>query len=262
MKYLMGRLTATGFGKNSADRLTQQRQLAASPSVAKGTQTSARINRLISACNGQKYLEIGVRKGNTLEAVGARVRVGVDPEPQFDEKKLPKGLSFYRMTSDRFFAQLTRDDVFDVVFVDGLHEYRQSYRDCISALNHIGASGLLMLDDVVPTSSTAAMSDQNAAQTQLEYLACDDWMGDVYKTALAFSTLHKDVRVYTVCGDNFRKQMVIRKKSQELVIQPLSNAALASLDNAEFSHVFRSGVPRAFNPQSLDAVVKDIKSVG
>ena len=52
------------------------------------------------------------------------------------------------MTSDEFFSQ--NKDIFDVIFIDGLHEYHQVYNDAINALKAIKKGHYVAFHDFLP----------------------------------------------------------------------------------------------------------------
>jgi len=253
----------SALGRREADASASgDRLLAVSPDAASGNGTSRRLNALIEAFGFESYLEIGVSKGKTLEAVRASVRVGVDPAPRFDVDRLPASIVFHSTTSDDFFSERSPDERFDLILVDGLHEYRQSYRDCIAALGRLNAGGVVLIDDVVPSNASAAISDKAAAKRHAQSLGreLDAWMGDVYRTALALATLHEDVEVFTVVGDGWRPQMVIRPRPTGSTVRSLDEVALARLDHREFVEVFSAGIPQAFNARSLEDVLSVLGS--
>ena len=109
--------------RRAADHLPQRLLRRPIPLVAQ-SHAPRRINALLGGIPGaHRYLEIGVNQGKTLEAVRARHRVGVDPNPRFDIEDLPRGISFHTGTSDAYFAGLDPSARFDVVFLDGLHTF-------------------------------------------------------------------------------------------------------------------------------------------
>jgi hypothetical protein len=92
------------------------------------------LNALLRGTHAVSYLEIGVDEGRTFENVVCAERWGVDPSPKFDMSRLPDGATFFRLTSDEFFAGLSAEKGFDVVFLDGLHTFEQTYTDLVNAL--------------------------------------------------------------------------------------------------------------------------------
>jgi predicted O-methyltransferase YrrM len=58
------------------------------------------------------------------------------------------------MYSDDYFK--INDDKYDIIFIDGLHEYRQVLKDIINALNNLTHTGVVLLDDVIPSNNIEA----------------------------------------------------------------------------------------------------------
>ena len=127
---------------------------------------NAAVARVIRDGRPGAYLEIGCDKNFLFRSVFAADKVGVDPESG----------GTVRMTSDAFFAQ--NDRQFDVVFVDGLHEYGQCQRDAINALNAVPVGGFILFHDFMPTRW------MNEHVPRLK----SGWSGDVWK--VAFELMH------------------------------------------------------------------------
>ena len=108
----------------------------------KGFNRIATVNHLISISGGleAKYLEIGCDLNVLFDSVASINKVGVDPACG----------GTHRMTSDEFFAD--NSEVFNVVFIDGLHEYEQVYRDAINALHAVNIGGYIAFHDFLPKS--------------------------------------------------------------------------------------------------------------
>lgn len=96
------------------------------------------INALIEKHNYLSYLEIGCQGDVCFNNIDAPYKTGVDPE---------RG-GTHRMTSDEFFAQNT--DTFDIVFIDGLHEAKQVYKDIYNALACLNDGGTIVCHDMLP----------------------------------------------------------------------------------------------------------------
>jgi hypothetical protein len=120
------------------------------------------------------YLEIGT-DDDVIFNVASRhfdVAVGVDPV---------KG-GTHRMTSDVFFAQ--NRQFFDLVFVDGLHEATQVYKDVINALRWLKVGGTIALHDCSPHGDlekrTSATYDPSISS---------EWNGNTWKAVVALRLL-------------------------------------------------------------------------
>jgi hypothetical protein len=98
-----------------------------------GTESSRLINKILRV-RGMKevnYLEIGVEHGATFQNIEAKLKIGVDPEPKmkaFSKKKV----KLFVETSDAFFSR--NSTLFDVVFLDGLHIFEQTWLDLRNAM--------------------------------------------------------------------------------------------------------------------------------
>lgn len=160
-------------------------------------ETSARrLNALASGMSScSTYLEIGVAQGITLSRIRVRDRWGVDPVPQFNTSRVPRGVRFYSMGSDEFFSEPPQHADFDLVFLDGLHEWRQTYRDLLNALNHASPNCLVLIDDVVPDDAMSAHPDHHEALRQKDAAGVTDgrWHGDVFKVLVAITERHPEL---------------------------------------------------------------------
>lgn len=166
------------------------------------------IQTLADALAARRYLEIGVRDGRTICALHIAERVGVDPIPPSDTvlSQLRTGsISYYQMASDDFFRHVSRpEDAFDLVFIDGLHTYRQSLEDATNALTRLSPRGIILLHDCSP--STAARATPATSLDQLKKNPPSGWdgywNGDVWKTVLYFRASRRDLGCYTLETDH------------------------------------------------------------
>ncbi|MCC9620843.1 class I SAM-dependent methyltransferase [Thalassospira sp. MA62] len=123
----------------------------------------ALVNMLVAKVGGPEvsYLEIGCFGNALFDSVFASKKTGVDPASG----------GTHPMTSDAFFAQNT--DMFDVVFIDGLHEYEQVRRDAENALKFLKPGGWIAFHDLMP---------RNWKEHHVPMLQ-DSWTGDCWKVA-------------------------------------------------------------------------------
>lgn len=206
----------------------------------RGEISARRINRLLSESAGSKYLEIGVARGHTLEAVDAEWRVGVDPRPLFNPLRLPKNLDFWPTKSDEFFRSNPFHQ-FDVVFVDGLHEAKQTYRDVINSLLLLNSGGFLLLDDVWPTDAPSSEPDQKRAEQLKAWqgISHKRWYGDVYKVVAALRQFHPELSLQIIGDQREHAQAVIQKIDNKSVSVSVSEA-ISSLGGMCFEDFFGS----------------------
>lgn len=134
----------------------------------KGYNRIALINYLISVSGGHNcnYLEIGCASNDLFDSVFTSKKTGVDPESGGN----------VRMTSDEFF-NVNKDKNFDVIFIDGLHEYSQVRKDTLNALEVLDDNGWIAFHDFLPSS----WKEQNIPRLQ------PTWTGDCWKMAIELS---------------------------------------------------------------------------
>ncbi len=99
------------------------------------------INFFMKKFMYETYLEIGVRDVNlNFNKIIANEKIGVDPNMNDVQ---------FTMTSDVFFMQNKK--MFDLIFIDGLHESGQVYRDIHNSLNALNVGGTIIMHDCNPT---------------------------------------------------------------------------------------------------------------
>lgn len=212
--------------------------------------SARRLNLLalgMSSCNS--YLEIGVAQGLTLEQVRVAAKVGVDPAPQFDIHKLPKGVMFFSEDSDSFFEKHTNGIEFDLVFLDGLHVWTQTYKDLLNALNHSKPNAVILLDDVIPDDDLSAFPDWDEALRLKDTAGITDgrWQGDVYKALIAVARFHPELD-YCVIGrrdrvDNPQALIWRRDIRQSVEFTPAVEEGLLEVGNTSYSSAFPNQEP-------------------
>ena len=126
------------------------------------------INKAISKFENCKYLEIGVSNNDVFNSIPLSMdnKFGVDPVSGGN----------YRMTSDDFFKKYS-DLKFDVIFIDGLHEYDQCKKDCINSMKQLSHDGIIFFHDFLPRS----FFEEKVPRKQ------KSWSGDIWKVAIELS---------------------------------------------------------------------------
>ena len=138
------------------------------------------INKAISQYKDCKYLEIGVDQNQVFNSIPLKSdkKFGVDP--------LRGGN--YRMTSDEFFKKYNHLK-FNVIFIDGLHEYEQCQRDCLNSIKFLEVGGIILFHDFLPRSPY----EENVPRKQ------SSWSGDVWKVAVELSnSVNVDFRIVNI----------------------------------------------------------------
>jgi hypothetical protein len=108
------------------------------------------------------YLEIGCYDDACFSSIPIVNKIGVDPV---------KGGTI-KTTSDHFF--LNNKLLFDIIFIDGLHEYEQVRNDVSNSLSCLKEGGYLFIHDMIPRN----FAEENVPRLQ------DVWTGDVWKVGL------------------------------------------------------------------------------
>jgi hypothetical protein len=134
---------------------------------SQGYNRIACVNKLLSQFVDPRYLEIGCANNVLFDSVYSNHKIGVDPE---------KG-GTHRTTSDQFFS--ANQNNFDVVFIDGLHEYTQVRRDVQNAIKSLKGQGYIAIHDMLPSDWISANNPRLLRGT---------WHGDVWKLAFELST--------------------------------------------------------------------------
>jgi hypothetical protein len=211
--------------------------------------SSRRLNALLRGLpDATRYLEVGVAMGLTLESIEAPTRLGVDPAPTFDLSRLPKGLEFFKGTSDDFFHQLDSDVYFDVVFLDGLHTFEQVYRDLLNTLAHL-PDGAILIDDTVPSDEVSALPDQGASFARRRELGLPGlpWHGDVWKLVVSVARYHPELDFRTILGSGNPQTLLWKTHPHAEIAAPRPDA-VEEIAALTYSEVFSGGLPRLFRP--------------
>lgn len=203
------------------------------------------LNLIINKIKARNYLEIGVEKGKVFLKVNAKKKLCVDPVIKIPFKK--KFLSclkdyhnlfneYHEITSDKFFksnhSRLEALSGIDVIFVDGLHAYEQSYKDVMNSLKYISKTGIIVMHDCNPSTESQA---NTACPSQNDSTFTDDksssfWCGDVWKTIVRLRSERTDLNIFVLdCDFGIG---VISKGTNEAVLN-LDGKTISNLNYSE-----------------------------
>lgn len=141
------------------------------------------INELIKRHKYKRYLEIGVERGLCITNVNAKHKTSVDPEPRYPVS--------HKMTSDEFFEN--NKEVFDIIFIDGLHHSDQVDKDIGNSIEVLSPNGTIVLHDCNPVNEIMQRVPRESSE----------WNGDVWKSIVRFiNSSHDDYEVFTVDSDH------------------------------------------------------------
>lgn len=216
------------------------------------------VNSVTRLFKATRYLEIGVASGETFFEVEAARKVAVDPRFCFEvPDHESEGAAFYEVTSDRYFSDHhSRGQLFDVIYIDGLHTFEQTLRDFTNALAMLDERGVIVIDDVVPTSYAAALPDQGDA-VRVKRASNDpdnSWMGDTFKLVYFIHAFFPSLQLRTV-ADNHGQAVVWRGAKVSGSFKPYSIHEIAQL---QFLDVVKDS--DCFNRMPLAEIEKDLKA--
>jgi len=143
------------------------------------------INYLIKTLNFENYLEIGINNPHAnFNRIIVKNKTSVDPyiPSKWDdnnENNISGWLQYctHRMTSDEFFSQNT--EIYDLIFIDGLHEEAQVDKDIYNALKVLKRNGIIIVHDCIPIDEYAQQVPRTVG----------GWNGDVWKSFVKISQL-------------------------------------------------------------------------
>ena len=148
------------------------------------------IQDTINRKNYKSFLEIGSYHNELFDNITCKKKIGVDPYSGGNVRK----------TSDDFF--LNNTSKFDIIFIDGLHEYQQVKKDILNSLKILNHDGVVMLHDCLPDTFF------HQAIPRCQYV----WNGDVWKAIVEIRTFD-DLDTYT-CYADFGIGIILKRKNK------------------------------------------------
>jgi hypothetical protein len=183
-----------------------------------GTHSSRRVNKLARALTAKTYLEVGVAHGDTFFAVEIASKTAVDPKFRFDPADFAgEGMQFRETASDEFFLAAGQIGKFDIVFLDGLHSFEQTFRDFCNALALAHDRTAILIDDTLPLDIYSSLPDQRSAIRfrRGAGLKGTPWHGDVYKVVFAIHDFFPMYNFRTITGSGNPQTLVWREPRRE-----------------------------------------------
>jgi len=151
------------------------------------------IEYLIKKNNYKNYLEIGCDKNQLFSKVNINNKIGVDPVSGGNVRK----------TSDDFFKE--NKSSFDIVFIDGLHNYEQVKKDILNSVNCLLDEGIILVHDCMPDS----LGKQAVPRYKMQ------WNGDVWK-AIVDLRQQENLEIYT-CEIDQGIGVISKKKNTSIL---------------------------------------------
>ncbi len=94
----------------------------------------------------------------------------------------------HEVTSDHYFTEIANgSEPFDLIYLDGLHTFEQTFRDFCASLRYSHERTIWLVDDTMPVSFLASFRNPRLARWVRMRLGIKNksWMGDVYKVVFA-----------------------------------------------------------------------------
>ncbi len=205
--------------------------------IPQGQITATRIRKLARIIGGKRYLEIGVCKGETFLRVNLPQMVAVDPLFQFDwEGEQAPGKQFFQITSDEYFACHSAGQQFDVIFLDGLHTFEQTFRDLCAVMAMSHSKTVIVIDDTVPDDIFSAFTDRTLVNKLRRKHGIEryTWHGDIFKMAFAIHDFFPTFDYRTVRGKGNPQTVLIRQPRSGFAPRWNNLEAISRLDYAAF----------------------------
>jgi hypothetical protein len=136
------------------------------------------IQNTINRKKYKSYLEIGCDQDLLFSKINIDQKTGVDPNSGGTIKD----------TSDNFFKN--NSDKFDIIFIDGLHEYDQVKKDINNSIKFLNNDGVIYLHDCMPESYIRQAVPRSS----------NVWNGDVWKNIVESRT-NKEIDTYVCFAD-------------------------------------------------------------
>jgi hypothetical protein len=192
------------------------------------------INRFLELFDAPNYLEIGVSEGETFFAVKAQRKIAVDPRFRFpvdQARNENASCAFHEVASDIYFGEQIRpSEIFQVIYLDGLHTFEQTLRDFTNAVRFLSPHGVIIIDDIVPNSYQSGLPDQLDSVCVKKFIGDPDhsWMGDTYKLVFFIEAFFPTFELRTI-ADNHGQGVVWRANPVRRDVKTYSAQEIADL---------------------------------
>ena len=152
------------------------------------------IKYLIDKNGYSDYLEIGCDQDQLFSKIEIKNKIGVDPVSG----------GTIRKTSDEFFKENNKK--FDIIFIDGLHTYKQVKKDILNSVDCLKENGIILVHDCMPDS----LSKQAVPRYRMI------WNGDVWK---AIVDLRQDANLEIFTCEMDQGIGIIKKEKNTSILE-------------------------------------------
>jgi Methyltransferase domain len=221
---------------------------------------AAVIQGILSLFEAPSYLEVGVSRGATFHRVRAARKVAVDPSFRFDVEAARRDhpeATYHEVPSDRYFgALIDPGERFDVIFIDGMHTFEQTLRDLLNALLFWRRDGVIVIDDVHPSSYAASVADLDEREAVQQATGDTNaaWMGDVFRLVYFIDTMCQQFS-YATTTDNHGQLVMWQERRAEVTERSVEGIGRLTYGQAMVARA-------AFRFAPLDDIVQRLREAG
>ena len=231
---------------------------------AEGTEASSLMNSIIGIRElAGAYLEIGVESGFTFEAVNLKNKSAVDPKFLFNKWTKSRSIKLYETTSDAYFELNNGSNLFfDLVYLDGLHTFEQTYMDLGNTFQFLHSNSIVIIDDTVPCDSYSSNPVQKFAyETRISAGIKNDgsWHGDVFKLVCTLNYLNLPELNYRTLVDLQNPKTVVWLKQGFEWPKKLPDLNRKLSESFTYSKYFEPKISEVFHPTTKSKFLEEIR---
>ncbi|WP_412984313.1 class I SAM-dependent methyltransferase [Pontimicrobium sp. IMCC45349] len=216
------------------------------------------IQNIIDRGKKKTYLEIGVNNGSTFFRIKCNKKIAVDPEFVFKTYKKhawkilnPTNFrnSFFNTTSNSFFKNekefLLKQKGIDVVFIDGLHTFKNSLEDILNAITYLKEDGFIVVHDCFPPHKAASIPTKTYPTKEEQNIEgwTGAWCGDVWKSMVYLKRHLSNTLNISVYNSDYGLGLITLKNKPSTPIM-IDNKLFNDIDKLTYDELIKN--PKSF----------------
>ena len=204
---------------------------------------------IINKCseNMNSYLEIGVEYGYTFKRINIENKLGVDPDPKFDDIRILK------QTSDEFFEN--NESKIDIIFIDGMHQSDYVLKDLNNSIECLSENGIIFIDDILPENEREQYKIPIKHKYENGILKYGEpWTGDVWKVVYFLLKNYKEYIKFEIYKHPNYRGVGKFKFSKKIKISP---EKIEEIENYSYNEDFEHYLSLIKQCKSLDIIKGD-----
>ena len=152
---------------------------------------------------------------------------------------------------------------FDVIYLDGLHTFEQTLCDLMNAATLISPIGVIIVDDVLPNSYDASLSElsqvfslrsQAALLDDISWPSDGSWMGDVFKIPFFIQTFMQQYSYATVAENHGQTIMWRQARPADAIVQ----RSVEEVSRYDYRHTI--ALRSVYNLTTLDDITNKVSA--